>query len=246
VAFAFSGTFCLFPVFHEISDKSKRNMSKVIAASNVVCMVGYGAVALVGALTFGVDVDRDGYNVTQTASNYLYVFPPNHYAVSVLRFFLVITITLLFAVINFPMLTAIDSLLSMALGATQTTPGVLRTHRTRTIVTVIAMTGMTAIDIAISDLTVLFGLCGGWGMTFVCYFVPSLIGFAAPSNKNRPVLRFMLALSALAVLILAGAFTYVVFEPVANNNTKTATGGLSAVRGMFAKGSDDFFGPGEF
>ena len=28
-----------------------------------------------------------------------------------------------------------------------------------------------------------------------------------------------------AVLILAGAFTFVVFEPVANNNTMTATGG---------------------
>ena len=43
-------------------------------------------------------------------------FPPDHYAVSVLRFFLVITITLLFAVINFPMLTALDSV-SLGLAA---------------------------------------------------------------------------------------------------------------------------------
>jgi len=201
-------------------------------------------VALVGALTFGTNVDKDGFNTSKTADNYLYVFPPDHYAVSVLRFFLVITITLLFAVINFPMLTALDSVLSMIVGA-EHRPGVLRSHRSRTIVTLIAMAGMTAIDIAISDLTVLFGLCGGWGMTFVCYFVPSLIGFAAPSNKNKPVLRAMLALSATAVLILAAAFTFVLFEPVHSNTTKP-TGGMSAVRGMFGAGSDDIFGPDEF
>ena len=68
----------------------------------------YGIVALVGALTFGTDVDRDKF-ANATASNYLYVFPPNHYMVTILRFGLVFSITLLFAVINFPMLEAGDS-----------------------------------------------------------------------------------------------------------------------------------------
>jgi hypothetical protein len=64
-------------------------------------------VALIGALTFGTDVDEDKFANT-TASNYLYVFPPSHIMVTILRFGLVFSITLLFAVINFPMLEAVE------------------------------------------------------------------------------------------------------------------------------------------
>jgi hypothetical protein len=93
------------------------------------------------------------------------------------------------------------------------------------IVTVVAMIGMVAIDISIHDLTDLFGLCGGWGMTFVSYFVPSLIGFAA--SKGEPLwYRGLLLLSASAVLVMAVGFTYVTFitstkAPVGNSTYTT-------------------------
>ena len=35
--------------------------------------------ALVGALTFGTNVDKDGFNTSKTADNYLYVYAPCMY-----------------------------------------------------------------------------------------------------------------------------------------------------------------------
>lgn len=113
VAFAFSGTFCLFPVYAEMTDKSYSNVKKTVGLSTLVCCAGYAVVAVVGVLTFGQSVDRNPLspvNSTDKETFYLYRFPPNHYIVTLLSFGLVCTITLLYAVINFPFLNAVEEI----------------------------------------------------------------------------------------------------------------------------------------
>ena len=59
------------------------------------------------------------------------------------------------------------------------------------------MSGMVAIDLAFDNLVILFGLCGGWGMTFVCYFIPSLIGLAASEGKSVYPLRTLAGVTTI-------------------------------------------------
>jgi hypothetical protein len=59
ISFAFSGTFCLFPVYSEMHDKSMPSMKKVIGRSTFVCSAGYMLVALFGVWTFGSDIDTN-------------------------------------------------------------------------------------------------------------------------------------------------------------------------------------------
>lgn len=44
------------------------------------------------------------------AASYINMFPPNHYGVTMLSFALVIAMTLLYAVINFPLLNAVEKM----------------------------------------------------------------------------------------------------------------------------------------
>lgn len=41
IAFVFSSTFCLFPVFRELKDKSPANTRKVVGHSTLLCCLGY-------------------------------------------------------------------------------------------------------------------------------------------------------------------------------------------------------------
>ena len=65
--------------------------------------------------TFGKMVDVDANN-GKTASNFLYVFPKDHYVITFMSFLLVGTITLLYAVINFPFLAALTEIINMLPG----------------------------------------------------------------------------------------------------------------------------------
>eukprot|EP00729_Bicosta_minor_P008648 gene8648-11159_t len=172
IAFAFSGTFCLFPVYREIHDKSLPNMKKVIGRSTFICAAGYMIVSLFGIWTFGKDIDVNP-TTGKPASNYLYVFPPDHYVVTLLCFGIVIVITLLYAVINFPFLASMEKLMDFL-------PG-------------------------FKNLLQLFGFCGGWGISFL---------------KKPFWYQMLLVLSALAVLVMAGGFTYSTFHPKNGNRTK--------------------------
>ncbi len=76
--------------------------------------------------------------------------------------------------------------------------------------TVVTMVGTVAVDLAFSELVVLFGLGGGWGTAFVCYFVPSCIGLATSTGRSAWY-RGALLLSATTVVVMATGFTYVTF-----------------------------------
>jgi len=211
VAFAFSGTFCLFPVYNEMNDKSFKNVKKAIGISSVVCGVGYASVALIGVLTFGKKVDQDANDPTKTASNFLYVFPKEHYVITFMSFILVGTITLLYAVLNFPFLGAMTQLINMLPGGTGDS-AFLRRRPGRMVMTVAGMIGVVVVNLGFKNLLALFGFCGGWGISFVVYFIPSVIALA--DSKGEPLwYQCALAASALLVLVLAAGFTFTLFYP---------------------------------
>jgi len=219
IAFAFSGTFCLFPVYREIHDKSLPNMKKVIGRSTFICAAGYMIVSLFGIWTFGKDIDVNP-TTGKPASNYLYVFPPDHYVVTLLCFGIVIVITLLYAVINFPFLASMEKLMDFLPGVTQDT---VWHHGQwfRIIATFLGMVVIVFINIQFKNLLSLFGFCGGWGISFVVYFIPSLVALSASRRQLKKPFwyQMLLVLSALAVLVMAGGFTYSTFHPKNGNRT---------------------------
>jgi len=200
VAFAFSGTFCLFPVYNEMNDKSFKNVKKAIGISSVVCGVGYASVALIGVLTFGKKVDQDANDPTK-----------EHYVITFMSFILVGTITLLYAVLNFPFLGAMTQLINMLPGGTGDS-AFLRRRPGRMVMTVAGMIGVVVVNLGFKNLLALFGFCGGWGISFVVYFIPSVIALA--DSKGEPLwYQCALAASALLVLVLAAGFTFTLFYP---------------------------------
>lgn len=88
---------------------------QVIGRSTFICAAGYMIVSLFGIWTFGKDIDVNP-TTGKPASNYLYVFPPDHYVVTLLCFGIVIVITLLYAVINFPFLASMEKLMDFLPG----------------------------------------------------------------------------------------------------------------------------------
>jgi hypothetical protein len=139
----------------------------------VICCVGYQAVAFIGVLTFGKRIDHDNFNGSE-ADSYLYVFPPSHFVVTFLCLILVFTITLLFAVINFPMVQSVSKLIGML--PWDCTQRMLHAKHFRLGVTLTGMGLIVGINLAFEDMTVIFALCGGYGVSFVvrvccCLFV---------------------------------------------------------------------------
>ena len=90
-----------------------------------------------------------------------------------MSFILVGTITLLYAVLNFPFLGAMTQLINMLPGGTGDS-SFLRRRPGRMVMTVAGMIGVVVVNLGFKNLLALFGFCGGWGISFVVYFIPSV------------------------------------------------------------------------
>eukprot|EP00038_Savillea_parva_P017443 m.20292 g.20292 ORF g.20292 m.20292 type:complete len:483 (+) comp3778_c0_seq1:139-1587(+) len=226
VAFAFTSTFMLFPVYKEMNDQSLKSMKKTVAASTWVCAAGYMILAVIGVLTFGNEVDEN--IVTHKPSSlYIYTFPSNHYVIVFLSFFLAIALTMLYAIINFPFILSVETLLELVPIKADNGP-LLPTKLRHVIITVVGMVILVAMNLSFGNsLLTLFGLCGGWGVVFIVYAIPSCIALAA-GHRADPVdsdrfedkalsvssifHRILLVLSLIVVMIIAISYTYVTFK----------------------------------
>lgn len=82
------------------------------------------------------------------------------------------------------------------------------------------MVGVVGVNLGFNSLLTLFGFCGGWGITFVVYLIPSAIGLGTAGADTPLFQRLFLAVSVLVVLVMALAFTYVTFVPVSDGTHK--------------------------
>ena len=99
--FVFTGLLELFPVFNELQGRNPRRAKPAILISTIICATIYIIVGSVVVIRYGKSTD----------DNSLYNIPAENYWITFLCFALVIMITLLYPVINYPMVNAIEKIL---------------------------------------------------------------------------------------------------------------------------------------
>ena len=102
-AFVYTGLLELFPVFSELNSKDIAKTKKHIYISSFICAVVYIIVSVIVIVTYGQDIQP----------NSLYNVPADNYWITFCCFCLVIVITLLYPVINYPMVSAFEVILDM-------------------------------------------------------------------------------------------------------------------------------------
>ena len=93
----------LFPVYHELNHGDAARTRPSVYIATLICFAVYATVSVVVVLTFGTDLHP----------NSLYNVPADNYWITFLCFALVIVITLLYPLINYPMLNAIETILDL-------------------------------------------------------------------------------------------------------------------------------------
>lgn len=150
--YAFSSILTLFPVRREM--RAPQGVGKAVWASTAVTLAIYLLAGTAGAVAFG----------TATADNCIYnTLPKDHDYFRPLWFVLVVCIVLLYPVINYPLVCAVES---VAFGA-----GPPPRH-SRAAISAAGVVGTLIVCAAVPDLVDLFGLCGALGLGSVSYVIP--------------------------------------------------------------------------
>jgi len=155
VAFGFSSVVELFHVRAEL--KRPADMSFCAHLATVIVCTVYMAVGVIGGMAF----KDPGANVLQNFKG--------SYLVSNLQMGLIVMITLLYPIINFPCISALD-----ALRGRFTTPSAGRWR----LLSVAALACVLFIDTIVPNLNDVFGLAGSLGLGLVAYVLPSSAALA--------------------------------------------------------------------
>ena len=178
-AFGYSIIAELFAVRAEARDPEKLGPS-VHKATAIVASI-YCVVGVIGALAF-----------EDPGSNLLANFDGDG-LVDVLKLGLVVVITLLYPLINFPTVTALDALAAGGGGAPS--------HRRRQVFSVLGLGCTIAVDTLLPDIGLVFGLAGSLGLGLVAFCLPTAAFLAtAPRTAGNRASR-----AAGLLVCLAGA-----------------------------------------
>jgi amino acid permease len=149
-AFGFSIIAEVFSVYAEANEPEKIGRCAHVATALVTCV--YLVVGLLGSLAFA-----------DPGSNILLNFPGDRF-MALLSLGLVIIITLLYPVINFPTVQAVAALIS---GNDKTPSPAMRRN-----ISIVGLALVMLLDTAIVDMSFVFGLCGSLGLGFLAYVLP--------------------------------------------------------------------------
>ena len=129
---------------------------------------------------------------------------------------LVVVITLLYPVINYPMLSAMNTLINlMPLPACiDYRKQFFRWRFNRLFISAIGMVAIVLLNLQFNSLVSLFGLCGAYGLGFVCYVIPSMVyAVHTPPGKGKSIfIRIMAVFSACVMLTIVVGYTITLFE----------------------------------
>lgn len=186
VAFGFSSIAELFHVRAEIKKPELLSRCAHVATGIVVSL--YFAVGFVCALAF----EKPGSNVLQN-------FPGNH-LIAIFRMAILIMVIMLYPLINFPCMQAIDALVAGRFG----TPSMWRWK----LEAIIGLALVVLIDTVVARLDYLFGLCGSLGLGLIAYTLPGAAALAVAFRMPGAALvhgslSARVAQVACAVFILA-------------------------------------------
>ena len=216
MAFVYTPLLELFPVYNELNHRDLSRTKPSVYIATFICFVVYVGVSVIVVVTYGTDL----------YPNSLYNVRADNYWITFCCFMLVIVITLLYPVINYPMLNAIETIMdlfgccthkgydvaddgmieeayydpvntnvttnnnraaSKHSGIDITEVSLIYTlihpslyweyivyHR-RDVLSILSIFVVIGVDIGVTDLDDLFGLCGSLGLSFVCYIFPCAI-----------------------------------------------------------------------
>eukprot|EP00992_Anisonema_acinus_P010235 TRINITY_DN6425_c0_g1_i1.p1 TRINITY_DN6425_c0_g1~~TRINITY_DN6425_c0_g1_i1.p1 ORF type:complete len:501 (-),score=110.79 TRINITY_DN6425_c0_g1_i1:65-1519(-) len=158
-AIVYCAQLCLFPVLHELKGRSVPRMRRALRMASAGCCTVYCSVALMGSLAWGKKAD----------ANIIYSVPMNDYWVDLLGFLLIICLTLLYPIINYPLVNAVQTVLSterfLTFGG--------RDH-SREVLSIFFAIAVVVIVSCVPDLDDIFSLCGSLGQGLVCWIMPSV------------------------------------------------------------------------
>ena len=178
-AFGYSIIAELFAVRAEARDPAALGAS-VHAATAIVASI-YCVVGLIGALA----IEQPGANLLD-GSNF-----EGDVVIDLLKLGLVVVITLLYPLINFPTVTALDALAAGPKGAPS--------HARRKLFSVVGLLCVIAIDTLLPDIGLVFGLAGSLGLGLIAFCLPTAAFLAKAPRTER------VQIAAGLVVFLAGA-----------------------------------------
>jgi len=186
IAFGFSSIAELFHVRAEM--KNPAMLGRCAHAASVLVAGLYLLIGLVGTLAFA-----------SPGSNLLEDFPGSH-LVSVIRLGIILMVTFLYPIINFPYCQAVDALIAGRFG----TPSTFRWK----LVSIVGFVGVLLVDTLVTALDAVFGLAGGLGLGLIAYMLPSAAGLAVAFQRRHeaPVrsLRSWAHIICMAVVFIIG------------------------------------------
>jgi len=181
MAFGFSSIVELFHVRAEM--KRPEAMSKCAhVATALVCSL-YMFVGLIGAMAFSAP-----------GGNLLENFPTNH-VISMLRLGIIVVITLLYPIINFPCVSSL-----LALRGRFSAPS-MRSWR---ITSILCLIFVLLIDTLVTNLGDLFGLSGSLGLGLVAYVLPASAGLAVHFQQPREARMPVGVVASAAIVLVLG------------------------------------------
>lgn len=183
VAFGFSSIAELFHVRAEIKKPELLSRCAHVATGIVVSL--YFAVWFICALAF----EKPGSNVLEN-------FPGNH-LIAIFRMAILVMVVMLYPIINFPCMQAIDALIAGRFGTSSTWRWKLEA--------MIGFALVVVIDTMVTRLDYLFGLCGSLGLGLIAYTLPGAAALAVAFRMPGAVLVHG-SLSARVVQVASAVF----------------------------------------
>jgi len=169
----------------------KDRMRRACLISGCVETAIYGVVALATVFAFGQQAGT--MTKGNWAGNVLYNFPPENYPMTVMCSLLIVVIILDYPVIFYPMINR-----SLELFTPQ--QPLLRTYA-RHLYSLFFACLVLSINMLVTDLGDVFGLCGSLGISLYCYIVPGLIICMARKGCARAVGVLAVAVGTLMLTV---------------------------------------------
>jgi len=202
ICFAYSSVVGILPLYEEI--QSYHNSEKIIHysiyISSIVCSTFYALVGLFICLLYGKD----------TTDNAIYNIPLSLQALPYKIWFtfccfcMVLVIVLLYPVINFPIMKNLELLL-FSTNANQNSTNILQNffqYYCWEFLAILIMIFLLIVDLAVTDLVSLFGLCGSLGLGSVAYILPGLMFLYLNKNEDEFGLKLIAGFVFLFGLVI--------------------------------------------
>ena len=206
-------------------NRKLNKMIKVTSSASLICCFLYSSLSFATVLAWGQKCQRNTGNI-------LYMVPLDQYWVTFWCFCLVVAITLLYPLINVPVVNNFEGLvlilltgenpntsigkkkLEMVLNNQKDNPiGRFLLNNRRSLITFFGMIIVICLDTFVTDLADLFGLCGSLGLGTISMILPALLALKERKLLNSTAHFFgSIFLFLIGLVITFGSSTVIIIN----------------------------------